>query len=76
MRGTERVLIVDVARADADIIQWGTLEEMKDGIWNTDKYAGAHVNREFEMHLIVFMNCMPNLEKLSKDRWILYEIEK
>lgn len=49
------------------------IEELKDGLLYSTKYEGG--KKEIAIpHIIIFTNKYPNIDKLSKDRWIIKEI--
>lgn len=70
--GYFRVFLYNMAR-DANI-SYRMLECMKDGMMTNTKYEAATLifNRP---HVIVMSNEMPETNKLSKDRWIIYKIK-
>lgn len=55
-------------------INYQILEDIKDGIVCNLKYeTGSKIFNS--PHLVVFANAMPEIEKLSLDRWLIYEIK-
>ena len=56
--------------------QYEILEKIKDGWATSPKYNGRNLNFKTPNVLIVFANRKPNIEKLSKDRWIILKISK
>lgn len=67
-----QVVIVDIER-DQEEVPYGALEAVKNGIFFSGKYDSKQVIRN-SPHVIVFANRAPDLERLSKDRWIVREI--
>lgn len=61
----QRIIIVDVPRAGCEFLCWDAIEELKDGIWDCDKYEGKRINRAIDAHVIIFLNQEPPFEKLS-----------
>lgn len=68
-----RVVFVDAPRSkQGDFIQYDFLEELKNGrIFNT-KYESRMVTFPVP-HVVVMMNEMPDMEKLSADRYTVYD---
>jgi hypothetical protein len=69
-----RVLFLDVPRARLDIgIPYATLEQIKNGQVFSGKYESftKHFQR---VHVVVMMNEMPDMQKLSIDRYAIAEI--
>jgi hypothetical protein len=68
------ILIFDLQRAKEDYIPYGTIEQLKNGIFFSGKYeASTHVINS--PHVICFANYPPDKYKLSADRWNIIEIE-
>jgi len=67
------IVILDVPRDNKNNISYKSLEEIKNGIICNTKYeTGCKVINP--PHIIVFSNYPPETEKLSLDRWDIYEI--
>lgn len=67
-------VILDVPRSNGNKISYKSLEEIKNGIICNTKYeTGCKVINP--PHIIVFANEAPEVEKLSLDRWDIYEIK-
>ena len=56
--------------------QYEILEKIKDGWATSPKYNGRNLSFKTPNVLIVFANRKPDIEKLSKDRWIILKISK
>lgn len=69
-------IIMDVARSEIEFLNYATLEKLKDGFWVNGKYEGKRVHREDPANVIVFANQMPDVDKLSRDRWEIYRIRE
>lgn len=65
-----KTIFVDCARAAADQIQYGTLEDIKTGMFNSTKYSGGPVYGT-PPFIVIMMNELPNLhpDTLSVDRY-------
>lgn len=68
-----RVVIVDLVRTQETFFSYQGLEEIKNGIFFNTKYESKMVIYDCP-HVIVFANWMPQVEKLSKDRWSIHSI--
>ena len=66
-------VILDVPRVSADYISYQALEEFKNGMFFSGKYASRMVVMPF-IHVVVFSNEPPDTSKMSKDRWQVYRI--
>jgi len=68
-------IFIDLPR---DFEEWTTfyrtLEMVKNGMCKSAKYQGGVMIRQHQVHLIVFANFLPDLNKLSYDRWIIRKI--
>lgn len=68
-----RILFVDIPKCKSEYLQYDFLEEVKDGLVFSSKYE-SHMMRMHPCHVVVLMNEMPNEEKLSRDRYIIWQI--
>lgn len=70
-----RVVICDVPRCNLGFINYGALEKVKNGHIYSGKYEGGKCIFKIP-HVFVFMNEMPDMTSLSKDRYgIIYADE-
>lgn len=73
---TPELIVYNVPRSlDKKYLSYEGLENCKDMLFYSGKYEGAMICGNAP-HLIVFANDPPNLEKLSADRWEIYEIDE
>ena len=56
--------------------QYKILEKIKDGSAMTPKYNGQNLSFKTPNVLMVFANREPDIEKLSKDRWLILKISE
>lgn len=68
-----KLIIVDCPRSSQDYINYGAIEQIKNGLIFSGKYEGAQVVFNCP-HVIVFANQPPNEEQMSGDRWNIVEI--
>lgn len=68
-----KVIIVDCPRSSQDYINYGAIEQIKNGLIFSGKYEGAQVVFNCP-HVIVFSNQEPDIHKMSDDRWHIVEI--
>jgi len=70
------IVIFDLAR-DAPMVAFDsiyrTMENFKNGYFLSTKYEGG-CKRFVPPHIIVFSNELPNVEKMSKDRWNIIDL--
>jgi hypothetical protein len=68
------VLIVNVPRQNQGYVNYGVLEEIKDGLIYSGKYEGGFANIEYP-HVIVLANFEPELDMMSEDRWNVVNVD-
>lgn len=67
-------LIVNLSRSAESKSIYEPLEMAKDGMVTSTKYQGkTHIIKN--PHIVVFANWLPNVDKLSLDRWDIKEID-
>jgi hypothetical protein len=69
-----KTILIDYARDQETHISWQGIEELKNGIFFNTKYESAMVIYETP-HIICFANFIPQLTKLSVDRWNIINIQ-
>lgn len=62
------VVIFGYPRSTAEFIQYGCIEEIKDGIFFSAKYESGMIMYNTP-HVVVFSNEEPDYSKMSADRW-------
>lgn len=67
------LIIVDVPRSTQDYINYGAIEQIKNGLVFSGKYDGCQLVFNCP-HVIVFSNEYPDVSKMSTDRWKIYDI--
>jgi len=66
-------VVIDIPRTEHNACSYQAIEEIKNGmICNTKYETGSFIFNA--MHVIVFSNFMPDITKLSMDRWKISEI--
>lgn len=70
---SRKLFIIDVPRSAQDFINYGAIEQVKNGLLYSGKYEGGQVVFNCP-HVIVFANERPDFSKMSKDRWDVREI--
>lgn len=68
-----RMIIFDIPRVNEGGVSYQAIEKLKNGYFFSGKYESGMV-RFNSPHLICFSNDPPLCEKLSKDRWQIYEL--
>lgn len=69
-----KVIIFDFPRTMEDYVNYGAIEQVKNGLMFSSKYESK--TKVFNTpHVVVFCNFKPELDKMSKDRWIIKEIK-
>lgn len=67
------LVIVDCPRSQQDFINYGAIEQVKNGLVFSGKYDSTQLVFN-SPHVIVFANCRPDLTKMSIDRWNVVDI--
>jgi len=68
------IVIYDIPRCQTDYVSYMSIEKLKDGKFFSGKYESGMV-RYNRPHIICFANEPPREELLSKDRWIITELD-
>lgn len=69
------LVIFDIPRCSQDFINYQSIEKIKDGQVVSGKYEGMQCIFP-SPHIIVFSNDTPNMTKLSRDRWVIVNIDE
>lgn len=69
-----RLIVVDIPRDNIGYINYGAMEEMKNGYVFSGKFDGCQLIFD-PPHVIVFANIMPDVTTMSLDRWCIYNVE-
>lgn len=69
----ERVCVFDYVRDSQDYVNYGVIEQIKNGILFSHKYESG-MKRFAVPHVVVFANFQPDRSKFSADRLVLIEI--
>lgn len=71
---TSKAIIFDFSRELEDHKIFSPIEKTKDRVMNTIKYQGKPIVLPQYPHVYIFANFLPDVDKLSQDRWIFREI--
>lgn len=66
--------IVDIPRSEFAHVNYPALEQLKNGFAYSGKYEGGQIFG-LSPHVIIFSNSLPDLEELSKDRWLIIDLD-
>lgn len=69
-----KLIVIDCPRSQQDFLNYGAIEQIKNGLVFSGKYEGAQLVFNCP-HVIVFANEEPRYEKMSADRWKVVRIE-
>lgn len=69
------IFIFDFSRSIENYVSYDAIESVKNGIFFSTKYESKMILRN-SPHIIIFANFLPEEEKLSKDRWRIYDLSK
>ena len=68
-----KLFVVDCPRSQQDYIDYGAIEQIKNGLIFSGKYEGCQLVFNAP-HIIVFANEPPDFDKMSRDRWNVVRI--
>lgn len=75
LKATTRVLFIDAPRSkQGEFIQYDFLEDVKNGYVFSPKYESHSKYMQNKVHVVVMMNEMPDMSKLSQDRYHIIEV--
>ena len=66
-------IFVDIPRTKEDHQIYEGMEKLKDSLITVQKYMSKNLSLP-KMHLIIFSNFLPHLEKVSLDRWEIFQL--
>jgi len=69
---TGRTLFINIVRGDN--INYSTLEQLSDGVMTRIKYDGGDIKYK-PYHVILLTNYTPDINRLSKGRWVIHVIK-
>lgn len=67
------IVIINIPRSCNGFVSYTGIEEIKDGLFFSSKYESDMCIFN-SPHIFVFSNEEPNYEKMSEDRWFVFEI--
>lgn len=70
---TKKIIIVDCPKSNFDYMNYGAIEQIKNGLIFSGKYDGGQIVFNIP-HVIVFANEEPNYDMMSHDRWDVHRI--
>lgn len=69
-----KIALFDFTRSQDDRVSYQAIEEIKNGIFFNTKYESMMVTYN-KPHVVIFSNFYPELNKLSQDRWDIWDLE-
>jgi hypothetical protein len=72
---SRRVVFIDCKRSEAELLDYRFLESLKDGWMQNGKYNSTTFYFKVP-HVVVMMNEMPDVTKLSTDRYHIHSIDR
>jgi len=68
-----KIVILDIPRSSEGYMNYGVLEQLKNGLIYSGKYEGGTCVFD-DVHVFVFANFEPDKSQFSEDRWCVWEI--
>lgn len=72
---SKRYFLFDVPRSSSEFLQYTVLEKLKDRVVFSPKYGSRTKFLAHLPHVVVFMNEYPDMTKLSRDRYVVLELD-
>ncbi|QUS52604.1 replication protein A [Mute swan feces associated circular virus 8] len=72
---SKRYFLFDVPRSCSEFLQYSVLEKLKDRVVFSPKYGSRTKFLNHLPHVVVFMNEHPDMTKLSRDRYVVLELD-
>lgn len=69
------IYLFDFSRSIEGFVSYDAIEKVKNGYYMNSKYEGKMILRN-SPHIIIFSNWKPEINSMSKDRWIVKKIKK
>lgn len=73
MDNKPEIVLYNITRTQENYISYESLESVKDGIFFNGKYESGMIIMN-PPHMIVMANCLPDLDKLTVDRWEIIDL--
>jgi len=73
---TQSVVLMDIARTNADAIPYEFIEQVKNGAVTSNKYESIQKIADKQVNVIITANEAPDTNKISEDRLILYCLDR
>lgn len=70
-----KVILLDIPRTVNDYVNYGAIEQLKNGMMYSGKYEGGQCIFPIP-HVICFSNEEPNYTAMSRDRWSVTELQQ
>lgn len=70
-----KIIIINIPRSTLDYVSYTGIEEIKDMFFFSGKYEGGMIC-DRSPHVLIFANEEPYYEKMSGDRWKVYNVDE
>ncbi len=70
-----RIVIINIPRSTLDYVSYTGIEEIKDMFFYSGKYEGGMICGK-NPHVLIFANEEPQYDKMSADRWKVYNVNE
>lgn len=67
------LILIDCVRTDTEFFNYGTIEQLKNGLLYSGKYEGGKCIFPHP-HVVIFANNPPDVSAFSRDRWNIVQI--
>lgn len=70
----DKIVIIDIPRDQKNPGIYVTIESIKNGMIKHTKYKGIDKKRQYNAHVVVFSNTLPDMTAWSLDRYRIHTI--
>lgn len=72
---SKSVFLFDIPRGSMEYFQYSVIEKLKDQMIFSAKYASRTKLLEHKVHIVVFCNEAPDMDKMTSDRYIIRDFD-
>jgi len=70
-----KLIVINLTRTLENFVNYGVLEEIKDGLFVSNKYKTTAIVMD-SPQVFIFANFAPDLRKMTADRWVVHDLDE
>lgn len=70
-----RLIVINYTRTLENFVNYGVIEEIKDGLFVSCKYKTEAVIMDCPQ-IFIFANFAPDMRKMTQDRWVIHDLDE